>query len=122
MTAKPKTPPTKSPVKKTTRAMEEYAKLQHEADIRLQHLRSVLKDVARAYVANLEQQIIGAADRITTSPQDGKRRTVLPGQLTQIIEILDAFKVKPEKGRRKEFKKIEIVVDTINKYLPAAEE
>ena len=121
MSTRPKSQSGK-PATKTTRASQEYAKLQHETDVRIQHLRSVLKDVARVYVANVEQQLIEIADRINTASPKAKGKSILPGQFAHIIEVLDSVNIKHEKGRRKDLKKIEIIIDTIKSHIPIEEE
>jgi hypothetical protein len=120
MTTKQKTQPKKKPAK-PTRAEQEYAKLQHEADVRIQHLRSVLKDVTRVYVANTEQKLIEIADKIGASSPASKGKGIQSGRLAQIIEALDAVHIKHEKGRRKDLKKIELLIDAINRNIPAEE-
>jgi hypothetical protein len=120
MAIQKKTPPKKS-APKQSRAEQEYAKLQHEADVRLQHLRSVLKDVTRAYVANIEQKILAVADKIGAPSPTAKGNKIPSGQLMQIIQVLDEVKIKHEKGRRKDMKKIEILIETISSYIPSEE-
>jgi hypothetical protein len=107
---------------KVSRKTQEHVKLQHEADVRIQHLRSVLKDVTRSYVANTEQKILDLADRISSPSQSTKGKKIQSEQLVHIIKILDTVNIKHEKGRRKDLKKIELVIDAINNSIPAEKE
>ena len=123
--AQPKAQPSaelKAEPTKTSKKDQELLNLQHEADVRIQHLRSVLKDVSRVYVANQEQRLIEIADHVSAPSKKGKGKAVSGSKLSQIIEVLDAVNIKHEKGRRKDLKKIEFVIDTISSFIPEDKE
>lgn len=100
-----------SRVKKTAKVMTPHQK---EFMARLQHLRSTASDVARSYLSNLEHDILEIMD-VAAGRRDpeGKKNRIKPDVLEQMSEALDKLSVKPEKGRRKDLKKIEGVVETM---------
>lgn len=106
------TPPVK---KKPAKPMLPVEK---ELAARLQHLRSTASDVARALLSNLEHDILEVMDVVAgRRDTEGKKKRFKSDVLEQMIEAIDKLSVKPEKGRRKDLKKIEGVVDTITRRI-----
>lgn len=84
--------------------------------VQLQHLRSETKEISRIYVANLQRDIVQLMDFLNehqTSRARGSRaaNAVLP----QMKEILDGITLKPEKGRRKDLRRIEQAIRSLTK-------
>jgi hypothetical protein len=75
----------------------------------LAHLRSEARQTTRAYLANLERDIVKVTNFVHDS-QNGKSKNGAAKRILQIQEVLDNLKVKSEKGRRKDLKRIEKTV------------
>jgi hypothetical protein len=75
----------------------------------LAHLRSEARRTTRAYLANLERDIVKVIDFVHDC-QNGKSKNGAAERILQIQEVLDNLEVKPEKGRRKDLKRIEKTV------------
>lgn len=85
---------------------------------RLHHLRSTASDVARSYLSNLEHDILEIMDVVAgRRDADGKKKRIKSDALEQMIEALDKLSIRPEKGRRKDLKKIEGAVDAITRRI-----
>jgi hypothetical protein len=82
----------------------------------LQHLRTEAKEISRLYVANLQRDIVQLIDFLNENQTGAakKSRTANP-ILEQMKETLDSINVKPEKGRRKDLRKIEQAVRAMRK-------
>src|SRR5262249_28774289 len=83
----------------------------------LQHLRTEVKEISRLYVANLQRDIVEMIEFLSENHTVGKhpnsraRKARLPG----MKETLDEISLKPEKGRRKDLRKIEQAVRSMRK-------
>ena len=75
----------------------------------LAHLRSEARQTTRAYLANLERDIVKVTDFVHDC-QNGKSKNSAAKRILQIQEVLDNLEVKPEKGRRKDLKRIQKTV------------
>ena len=75
----------------------------------LAYLRSEARQTTRAYLANLERDIVKVTNFVHDS-QNGKSKNGVAKRILQIQEVLDNLEVKPEKGRRKDLKRIEKTV------------
>jgi len=85
----------------------------------LQHLRTETKEISRLYVANLQRDIVQIIEFLNESNTTGtarKSRSVNP-TLAQMKTTLDAINVKPEKGRRKDLRRIEQAVRSMKKLI-----
>jgi hypothetical protein len=82
----------------------------------LQHLRTEAKEISRLYVANLQRDIVQLIEFLNENESGTakKSRTANP-VLVQMKETLDSINVKPEKGRRKDLRKIEQAVRAMRK-------
>ena len=74
----------------------------------LQHLRTEAKDISRVYMANLQRDIVQLIDFLNESRN-------YSGKFSQMKETLDAINLKPEKGRRKDLRRIEQVLRSLRK-------
>ena len=95
----------KRPRKKSA---EQSTALQKDVLVRLQGLRSVAKEVSRSYLANLEHGILEISDLVNgTADEGGKKKELKSATLERMIDILENTSLKPEKGRRKDLKRID---------------
>jgi hypothetical protein len=83
----------------------------------LQHLRTEAKEISRLYVANLQRDIVQLIEFLNENQEPGtKSRSVNP-LLRQMKTTLDAINLKPEKGRRKDLRRIELAVRSMRKLV-----
>ena len=90
--------------------------LKKELLAQLQHLRTETKEISRLYVANLQRDIVQLIEFLNESPVNAAKssRTVSP-VFRQMKDTLDSINVKPEKGRRKDLRKIEQAIRSMKK-------
>jgi len=83
----------------------------------LQHLRTEVKEISRLYAANLQRDIVQLIDFLsenhTAAKNPNSRAT--NSILSQMKETLDEITLKPEKGRRKDLRRIEQAVRSMKK-------
>src|SRR5262245_17821791 len=91
--------------------------LKKELLAQLQHLRTEAKEIGRLYVANLQRDIVQLIEFLNeeqaTTKAKGARN--IDPILTQLKEELDSLNVKPEKGRRKDLRRIDDAVRSMRK-------
>ena len=82
----------------------------------LQHLRTETKEIGRLYMANLQRDIVQLIDFLNEkqAPRTKNARAVDP-IFMQMKEKLDGIVLKPEKGRRKDLRRIEKLVRSMEK-------
>src|SRR5881409_1195929 len=76
----------------------------------LEHLRTEAKDISRVYLANLQRDIVQLIDFLSESQNHaGRTKNSRAGNsiFLQMRKTLDEITVKPEKGRRKDLRRIE---------------
>jgi hypothetical protein len=84
----------------------------------LQHLRVEAKEISRLYVANLQRDIVQLIEFLnesedqTTGNKNSRSANLL---LSKMKETLDSISLKPEKGRRKDLRKIEEAIRSMRK-------
>ena len=76
----------------------------------LQHLRSEAKEISRIHAANLQRDMVQLIDRIG-DPSNRELRS----QYALMKKTLDQIRVRPEKGRRKDLRRIEQAVRSLMK-------
>src|SRR5713226_7834252 len=84
----------------------------------LQHLRTEAKEISRLYVANLQRDIVQLVEFLNESqdqPARNKNSRAANLLFSRMKETLDAINLKPEKGRRKDLRKIEQAVRSMRK-------
>ena len=90
--------------------------VRNELLAQLQHLRTETKEISRLYVANLQRDIVQLIDFLN---EKQPARTKNPGNLdpvlSQMKQKLDNINLKPEKGRRKDLRRIENTVRSLRK-------
>src|SRR5436190_9810093 len=98
-----------NPVTPTRRVMTQTVR--KELLAQLQHLRTEAKEISRLYVANLQRDIVQLIDFLNEGQNSRKGNS----QLSKMKETLDEISVKPEKGRRKDLRRIEEAVRSMRK-------
>ena len=74
----------------------------------LQHLRTEAKEIGRLYAANLQRDIVQVIEFLNEKQ--------LPNTtLAQMKDKLEGIRLKPEKGRRKDLRRIEDAVRSMRK-------
>jgi hypothetical protein len=68
----------------------------------LQHLRSEAKEISRMHAANLQRDMVQLIDFISRPP--GR---MTPAKYARMKKIFDHIHVRPEKGRRKDLRRVE---------------
>jgi len=82
------------------------------------HLRDELRKTLRAYSARLEIQLAQSVAAVRASePVDELPRERLH-QLRDLTTMVRKRKVKPEKGRRKDLRKIDALIADLHLFLP----
>ena len=82
----------------------------------LQYLRSEAKEIARMHAANLQRDMVQIIDFIN-DPANGtmSRRRKLQSTYAGMMKTLDQLHVRPEKGRRKDLRRIEQAIRSMMK-------
>src|SRR5207237_8655361 len=84
----------------------------------LQHLRTETKEISRLYVANLQRDIVQLIEFLNESqnqPNTTKHSRADNLLFSRMKETLDTISLKPEKGRRKDLRRIEHAVRSMKK-------
>ncbi len=87
-----------------------------EVLLRLDHLRSTTREIARSYLANLEHDIIELRETVgsATTP-DGHKATLRA--IDRMGEVLDDLALKPHKGRRSDLKRVEKAIRALQRMI-----
>jgi hypothetical protein len=83
----------------------------------LQHLRTEVREIGRLYVANLQRDIVQLIEFLNDNQMAGKAGNSRSANtiLSRMKQTLDEISVKPEKGRRKDLRRIEQAVRSMRK-------
>ena len=84
----------------------------------LQHLRSEAKEISRLYAANLQRDIVQLIEFLNESLNQtpGSRNSRGANIVfSRMKETLETINLKPEKGRRKDLRRIEDAVRSMRK-------
>jgi|SRR5687767_11845511 hypothetical protein len=95
---------------KSARSRRATPKLRDDIVAGLQHLRSEHKEISRMHAANLQRDMVQLIDCIS----DPSNRA-LRSKYAQMKKTLDQVHVRPEKGRRKDLRRIEQAVRSMMK-------
>lgn len=89
---------------------------QRDVLLRLDHLRSMAREIARSYLANLEHDIIEIRETVgSAKTPDGYKATFRA--IGRMGEVLDDLTLKPHKGRRSDLKKVEKAIRTLQRVI-----
>lgn len=97
---------------------EKKTKAQKKREVREQRImdglaefRTASREISEAYLASLETSIDQVASSIRDRQQTTGKKGAIKGQaLKQMSALIDGLSVKPNKGRRKDLKRIELTV------------
>src|SRR5437667_1911021 len=92
----------KRKAKKNTVEVDGVA-LKKDLLVRVRHLHSVARDAMKIYLENLERDFLKAEGRL----ENGEMSKLKASVLKPVIRLIDQTSLKPEKGRRKDLKRIE---------------
>ena len=73
----------------------------------LQHLRTEVREISRLYVANLQRDIVQIIEFMNEKPAPKTNSRKVDPKFVAMKEQPDGINVKPEKGRRKDLRKME---------------
>ncbi len=87
--------------------------------VEIRHLRTLFQEIADAYVARVSAMIQRLADSVENNDAVGEGAEVdLPlAHYQQIVSSIRRLSVKPEKGRRRDLKRIEELVGQIDEII-----
>jgi len=92
--------------------------LRREFLVKLGRLRSATKEIGRSYLANIEHDIVELIDGVDGTTDGGAgKRAVKVATLDQMGLIFESISIKPEKGRRRDLKKIERAIHAMAQVL-----
>ena len=95
---------------KSARSKTVIPRLREEIVAGLQHLRNEAKETSRMHAANLQRDMVHLMDRIG-DPSNRQLRS----KYALMKKTLDQIHVRPEKGRRKDLRRIEQAVRSLMK-------
>ena len=81
-------------------------------------LRSELRKTVRVYTARLEIQLAQSVAALQSSQQPEELPRERLHQLRDLTTMVRKRKVKPEKGRRKDLRKIDALITDLHLFLP----
>lgn len=73
----------------------------------LQHLRLATREIGRSYISRVERDIVELMDAVE---ERAKRDHAKNDSTQEILRTLEELSVKPQKGRRKDLRRIEKAV------------
>jgi len=89
---------------------------QRELLVRLDHLRSATREIARAYLANLEHDIMELREPVASAKTpDGNKATLRA--INRMADVVDDLALKPHKGRRSDLKRVEKAIRTLHRVV-----
>jgi phage-related protein len=90
------------------------AALRKDAGARLQNLRSAARETSRVYLSKIEHDILELIDSVAASPA---RKGLTTRSLQKVLEVLENLSLKPEKGRRKDLRRIEEAIEEMRRHI-----
>ncbi len=103
----------KSPAAATTKT-DNLTMLQKELLSELGNLRSIFRDIASRYQTNLEAEMVSCINMLSVS-EEGEKAPALQDkkQLKAMLESVRQLRLKPQKGRLKDIRKIDDTVSDL---------
>jgi hypothetical protein len=95
---------------KSVRSTNKDPRLREDLLAALQHLRVEAKEISRLHAANLQRDMVQLIEFIS-SPNNRQLRS----KYARMKKTLDQIHVRPEKGRRKDLRRIEQAVRSLVK-------
>jgi hypothetical protein len=100
-------------MKRKAAAIPEKA-LSQVAGQQLALLEGVLQEIGRTYVSRLQREIRSVAGRIKRAQEGGELTRRQIRDLKEMLQQIGDLHLKPEKGRRKDLKKIDALIGTLD--------
>lgn len=97
-------------------AVKRSAALKKDVMSQVEHLRHETSEISRLYVANLQRDMVQLIDALR---HVGGNR--VPAVLAELKDVIGHINLKPEKGRRKDLRKIEQAIRKMTKIVSAPE-
>lgn len=76
----------------------------------LTHLNGVLQEIGRNYLVRLQREIQAISNRVEPLEKNGEITRKQLRDLKEMLDLLEQLQLKPEKGRRKDLKKIDALI------------
>jgi hypothetical protein len=95
---------------KPVRSSNSDPRIREDLLVGLQHLRSEAKEISRIHAANLQRDMVQLIDFISRPP--GR---VTRAKYARMKKTLDRIHVRPEKGRRKDLRRVEDAIRSMMK-------
>jgi uncharacterized protein YciW len=79
----------------------------------LTQLKGVLQETSRHYVERLERELFSASQRIDQASKGKKLKDSQLNALEDLLELIQQTPLKPEKGRRKDLKRLDLLIGKV---------
>lgn len=80
----------------------------------LAFLRKTFRDLASSYAGQVESEITALLDQVKTDAQSGKKLPAARAHdLRDMLSLLRNLEIKPAKGRRRDLKKVETLLEEL---------
>jgi hypothetical protein len=86
----------------------------------IENLRPLLREIANAFVVQAEAEIVTLSEAVRDLPNpetDSKAAQRQEKLLDEMQDLVARLKVKPEKGRLKDLRRVRDVLDELNKLV-----
>ncbi len=86
----------------------------------IENLRPLLREIANAFVVQAEAEIVTLSEAVRDLPNpetDSKAAQRQEKLLDEMQDLIAGIKVKPEKGRQKDLRRVRDVLDELNKLV-----
>jgi hypothetical protein len=80
---------------------------------RLLLINGLLDEVSRNYVARLHREILELTRALERPPSDGRDESKRSKALKSIVKKIEHLQIDPERGRRKDLKKIDTLIGQV---------
>jgi len=101
--------------------MNHLLKPRHEVKDRLDGLRALLRETTNAIVVQTEAEIVALSEAVKALPNPDHKETKAVHRQEKLLDEMQAlfagFKIKPEKGRLKDLRRIRDLLSELNKLV-----
>jgi hypothetical protein len=95
-------------------------KSRHELKEAIENLRPLLREIANTFVVHTEAEIVALSEAVRDLPNpegDAKAARRQEQLVSEMQALIAGIKVKPEKGRFKDLRRLRDLLDTLNQLL-----
>ena len=91
-----------------------------ELNQELLSLRSNFESIVEKYSLNVKAQLEEITQKLNTKKMDPNEKLPLPKKknIEKMISKIQKIKIKPEKGRGKDLRRIQLIIDELSAILP----